>query len=288
MIHRLVQMALRQRFLVLSLTVLLIIAGVISFQRMPVDAYPDLAPPTVELITQWPGHAAEEVERLITLPLEVEMSGSPRMVVMRSISLYGLSDIRLTFDEGTDDYFARQEIFQRIGDAQLPSGVTPSMAPLFSPSGLVYRYVLESPDRTPQELKTIEDWIVERAYKTVPGVADDSGLGGTVMQYQVLLDPTRLYGYHLTVPQVLTAISANNANAGGGFFSQGGQFNYVTGVGLVRDTKDIGNIIVASNNGTPIRIRDVGEVTIGSAPRLGQFGFQTHTSNQNDAVEGVI
>jgi len=148
MIHRLVQVALRQRFLVLMLTVLLIIAGVISFQRMPVDAYPDLAPPTVELITQWPGHAAEEVERLITLPLEVEMAGSPKMVVMRSISLYGLSDIRLTFDEGTDDYFARQQIFQRIGDAQLPSGVTPSMAPLFSPSGLVYRYVLESPDRT--------------------------------------------------------------------------------------------------------------------------------------------
>ena len=288
MIHRLVQMALRQRFLVLSLTVLLIIAGVISFQRMPVDAYPDLAPPTVELITQWPGHAAEEVERLITLPLEVEMSGSPRMVVMRSISLYGLSDIRLTFEEGTNDYFARQVIFQRIGDAQLPSGVAPSMAPLFSPSGLVYRYVLESPDRTPQELKTIEDWVVERVYKSVPGVADDSGLGGMVMQYQVLLDPARLYGYHLTVPQVLQALSANNSNAGGGFYSQGGQFYYVRGLGLVQNTSDIGNIVVASIKGTPIRIRDVGEVTIGNAPRLGKFGFQTHTENHDDAVEGVI
>jgi cobalt-zinc-cadmium resistance protein CzcA len=288
MIHRLVQTALKQRFLVLSLTVLLIIAGVISFRRMPVDAYPDLAPPTVELITQWPGHAAEEVERLITLPLEVEMSGSPKMVVMRSISLYGLSDIRLTFEDGTNDYFARQIVFQRIGDAQLPSGVTPSMAPLFSPSGLVYRYVLESPDRTPQELKTIEDWVVERAYRSVPGVADDSGLGGTVMQYQVLLDPARLYGYHLTVPQVLQALSANNSNAGGGFYSQGGQFYYVRGLGLVQNTSDIGNIVVASNKGTPIRIRDVGEVTIGNAPRLGKFGFQTHTENHDDAVEGVI
>jgi len=277
-------MALRQRFLVLSLTVLLIIAGVISFRRMPVDAYPDLAPPTVELITQWPGHAAEEVERLITLPLEVEMSGSPKMVVMRSISLYGLSDIRMTFEDGTDDYFARQVIFQRIGDAQLPSGVAPSMAPLFSPSGLVYRYVLESPDRTPQELKTIEDWVVERAYKSVPGVADDSGLGGTVMQYQVLLDPARLYGYHLTVPQVLQALSANNSNAGGGFYSQGGQFYYVRGLGLVQNTSDIGNIVVSSNKGTPIRIRDVGEVTIGNAPRLGKFGFQTHQENHDDAV----
>ena len=288
MIHKLVQVALRQRFLVLMLTVLLIIAGVTSFKRMPVDAYPDLAPPTVELITQWPGHAAEEVERLITLPLEVEMSGAPKMVVMRSISLYGLSDIRLTFDEGTDNYFARQEIFQRIADAQLPSGVTPSMAPLFSPSGLVYRYVLESPDRTPQELKTIEDWVVERAYKSVPGVADDSGLGGTVMQYQVLLDPARLYAYHLTVPQVVQALSVNNSNAGGGFYSQGGQFYYVRGLGLVQNTSDIGNIVIASNKGTPIRIRDVGEVTIGNAPRLGSFGFQTHNENHDDAVEGVI
>jgi len=242
MIHKLVQVALRQRFLVLMLTVLLIIAGVVSFKRMPVDAYPDLAPPTVELITQWPGHAAEEVERLITLPLEVEMSGAPKMVVMRSISLYGLSDIRLTFEEGTDNYFARQQIFQRIADAELPSGITPSVAPLFSPSGLVYRYVLESPDRTPQELKTIEDWVVERAYKAVPGVADDSGLGGTVMQYQVLLDPSRLYAYHLTVPQVVQALSVNNSNAGGGFYSQGGQFYYVRGLGLVQNTSDIGNI----------------------------------------------
>src|SRR5579871_6562167 len=203
MIHRIVQFALQQRFLVLMLVAFLVVGGVYSFQRMPVDAYPDLSPPMVEIITQWPGHAAEEVERLITLPLEVEMSGTPQMVLMRSISLYGLSDIILTFEDGTDNYFSRQVVFQKIGDAQLPTGVMPSMAPLFSPSGLVYRYVLESPDRSPQELKTIEDWVVERGYKSVPGVADDSGLGGTVMQYQVLLDPTRLYGYHLTVPQVL-------------------------------------------------------------------------------------
>ncbi|HEU4413554.1 MAG TPA: CusA/CzcA family heavy metal efflux RND transporter [Candidatus Angelobacter sp.] len=288
MIHKIVQMALRQRFLVLMLVVLLIIAGTISFRRMPVDAYPDLSPPMVEIITQWPGHAAEEVERLITLPLEVEFSGAPKMEVMRSISLYGLSDIRLTFEDSTDNYFARQVIFQRIGDAQLPSGVTPSMAPLFSPSGLVYRYVLESPDRSPQELKTLEDWVVERAYKAVPGVADDSGLGGTVMQYQVLLDPARLFGYHLTVQQVIQALANNNSNAGGGFYAQGGQSYYVRGTGLVQTTGDIDNIIVASNKGTPIRIRDVGEVTIGHAPRLGSFGFQTHDSNQDDAVEGVI
>ena len=149
---------------------------------------------------------------------------------------------------------------------------------------MVYRYVLESPDRSPQELKTIEDWVVGRAYKSVPGVADDSGLGGTTMQYQVLLDPAKIYGYHLTVPQVNAALAANNSNAGGGFYSQGGQFYYVRGIGLVRNTEDIGNIVVGANKGTPIRIRDIGDVVIGHAPRLGQFGFQKN----NDAVEGVI
>src|ERR1700686_3024669 len=193
MIHRIVQFALRQRFLVFIITLLIVVAAANSFRRMPVDAYPDLSPPMVELITQWPGHAAEEVERLTTLPLELAMNGTPKLVVMRSISLYGLSDLRLTFDEGTDPYFARNVIFQRISDASLPTGVTPSMAPLFSPSGLVYRYVLQSPDRSPQELKTYNNWIIARAYRSVPGVADDSGLGGPTMEYQVLLDPARLY-----------------------------------------------------------------------------------------------
>ena len=284
MIHRIVQAALRQRFLVLMLTGFITVGGILSFQRMPVDAYPDLASPQVELITQWPGHAAEEVERLITLPLELEMNGVPHMVTMRSISLYGLSELRLTFEDNTDDYLARQIVFERLADATLPTGVTASMAPLFSPSGLVYRYVLESPDRTPQELKTIEDWVVERAYRSVPGVADDSGLGGEVMQYQVVLDPARLYGYHLTIAQISTALAANNSNAGGGFYSQGGQFYYVRGIGLVRNTDDIANIVVGSNKGVPIRVRDLGDVIIGHAPRLGQFGFQKN----DDAVEGVI
>src|SRR5271167_5119749 len=289
MIHRIVHFALKQRFVVLMLTALIIMAGAWSFQRMPVDAYPDLSPPMVELITQWPGHAAEEVERLTTLPLELAMNGAPHLKVMRSISLYGLSDVILTFDESVDPYFARQVIFQRLADATLPSGVTPSMAPLFSPSGLVYRYVIESPDRTPQELHTFEDWIIERAYRSVPGVADDSGFGGPTMQYQVLLDPARIYNYHLPVVQVLNALTANNANTGGGFYSQGGQFYYVRGLGLLKSTEDIGEVVVGSNNGVPIRVKDIGHVEIGHAPRLGIFGFQDKLKvNNDDAVEGVI
>ena len=284
MIHRIVQFALKQKFLVLMMIAAITIAGVVSFQRMPVDAYPDLSPPMVEIITQWPGHASEEVERLVTLPIEVEMNGVPHMEVMRSISLYGLSDIILTFEESTDPYFARQVVFERLSQPTLPAGVSPTLAPLFSPSGLVYRYVLESPDRSPQELKTFEDWVVERAYRSVPGVADDSGFGGTVMQYQVLLDPARLYGFHITVPQVIQQLSVNNQNTGGGFYSQGGQFFYVRGLGLVRDTHDIANIIVATINGTPVRVSDIGKVVIGHAPRLGEFGFQEN----DDSVEGVI
>ena len=288
MIHRIVQFALQQRFLVLMLTVLIVVAGAWSFRQMPVDAYPDLSPPMVELITQWPGHAAEEVERLTTLPLELAMNGSPRLKVMRSISLYGLSDVRLTFDEGVDPYFARQIVFQRISDATLPQGVMPSMAPLFSPSGLVYRYVLESPDRSPMELHTYENWIIERAYKSVPGVADDSGFGGPTMEYHVLLDPVKLYNYHLPVVQVLTALTANNSNTGGGFYTQGGQFYYVRGLGLVKSTEDIGEVVVGSSSGVAIRIKDIGRVEIGHAPRLGIFGFQTKQKKDDDAVEGVI
>ncbi len=288
MIHRIVQIALQQRFLVLMLTVLIIVAGAWSFRQMPVDAYPDLSPPMVELITQWPGHAAEEVERLTTLPLELAMNGSPRLTVMRSISLYGLSDVRLTFEEGVDPYFARQVVFQRIADATLPQGVTPSMAPLFSPSGLVYRYVIESPDRSAMELHTYENWIIERAYKSVPGVADDSGFGGPTMEYHVLLDPVKLYNYHLPVVQVVAALNANNANTGGGFYTQGGQFYYVRGIGLVKTPEDIGEVVVASLNGVPVRIKDIGRVEIGYAPRLGIFGFQTKQKKDDDAVEGVI
>ena len=284
MIHRIVQFALRQRFLVLMLTAILVLWGVLSFHRMPVDAYPDLSPPMVEIITQWPGHAAEEVERLVTLPIEVEMNGMPHLVFMRSISLYGLSDVILTFQDDTDDYFARQVVFERLSGANVPDRRgAGARAPVQS-----QRACLSLRHRKPRPLaagiEDHEDWVLERAYKSVPGVADDSGFGGTVMQYQVLLDPARLYGFHLTVPQVIQALSANNANTGGGFYSQGGQFYYVRGLGLARDTKDIGNIVVASNNGAPVRVRDIGDVVIGHAPRLGEFGFQKN----DDAVEGVI
>ncbi len=284
MIEKLVSFALRQRFLIVVGSIALMIWGALTFQKLPIDAYPDLSPPHVELITQWPGHASEEVERLVTIPIEIELNGIPRLESLRSISLYGLSFIAMNFEYGVDPYFVREQAFMRMGNASLPTGLSPSLSPMFSPSGLIYRYVLQSPDKSPQDLKTLEDWVVERHFRSIQGVADDSGLGGTTMQYQVLLDPTRLFSYGITIPQVVQQLGNNNSNAGGGFYSQGGQFYYIRGLGLVRDTRDIGNIVVQEKNGIPVKVSDIAKVQIGSAPRLGQFGFM----KQNEAVEGVI
>jgi heavy metal efflux system protein len=284
LIHRIVALALAQPAVVIAATIGVAAAGIWAFSRLPIDAYPDLSAPTVEITTQWPGHAAEEVERLLSVPIETEMNGLPGLDVVRSISLYGLSDVRLVFKDGTDNYFARDRVFEKLRDVDVPDGVSPDVAPLFSPSGLVYRYVLQSPDRSPMELKTIQDWVLSKAYKAVPGVADLSGFGGQTMQYQVVLDPARLAGAGLSVPAVAEALGANNGNAGGGFYSEGGQFYYVRGLGRLRVPEDIGKVVLAVRNGTPILVRDVGQVVIGYAPRLGQFGF----NDQPDAVEGVV
>ena len=283
-IHRIVHAALDQPLLVVLLSVAVVVTGVWSFSRLPVDAYPDLSPTRVELVTQWPGHAAEEVERLITVPLETEMNGVERVKVERSVSLYGLSNIKLTFVDGTDNYFARQRVFERIAGAALPDGVSPEVSPLFSPNGLIYRYVLESPDRSAMELKILNDWVLERAFKSVPGVADMSGLGGETMEYHVVIDPIRLAGAGLGISDVSDALGKNNANSGGGFYTSGGQFFYVRGLGRLATLDDIGSVVLSVQNGTPVTIKDVGRVEIGHAPRLGQFGF----NDRNDAVEGVV
>ncbi|HTI39933.1 MAG TPA: CusA/CzcA family heavy metal efflux RND transporter [Vicinamibacterales bacterium] len=284
MVDRLVSFALSQRFIVLVAMLALGIWGVVSFTRLPIDAYPDLAPPRVQIVTQWPGHAAEEIERLITIPLEIEMNGIPKIEALRSISLYGLSSITMNFEYDTDPYFAREQAFERIPNAEVPDGVSAQVGPLFSPSGLIYRYVLQSPDRSAQDLKILQDWVLSRKYRSIQGVADLSGLGGTTMQYQVLLDPVKMFSFGVSVQQVDDQLAANNANSGGGFYSQGGQFFYVRGLGLVRSLSDIENIVVATHNGIPVYVKDIARVTIGYAPRLGQFGYM----RQNEAVEGVV
>src|SRR5436305_4789080 len=174
MIEKLVSFALRQQFLVAIGSLALMIWGVISFSKLPIDAYPDLSPPHVEIITQWPGHAAEELERLVTIPLEIEMNGIPQLESLRSISLYGLSSVQMNFEYRTNPYFVREQAFERLPNATLPTGLQPSLSPLFSPSGLIYRYVIQSTDRSSEDLKILEDWVLERHYRSIQGVADDS------------------------------------------------------------------------------------------------------------------
>lgn len=284
LINRIVAFALQQRMLMVLLALGLAAAGVWSYNTLPMDAYPNLSPPMVDIVTQWPGHSAEEVERLITVPVELGLNAIPGLVTKRSISLYGLSDVTLTFADGTDHYFARQRVYNRLPGITLPDGVSPSMSPMSPPSGLVYRYVLQSTDRSPMELKTINDWVVAPQYRSVPGVADDSGFGGGTMQYQVLLNPVKIAAIGMSVAQVEAALAANNSNAGGGFYSQGGQFFYVRGLGRLETVQDIGNVVLAVHDGTPILVKNVGTVKIGIAPRLGEFGYM----NQDDAVEGVV
>ncbi|MEO6925275.1 MAG: efflux RND transporter permease subunit, partial [Rhodanobacter sp.] len=284
LINRIVAFALQQRMLVVLLSLGLAAAGIWSYNTLPMDAYPNLSPSMVDIVTQWPGHSAEEVERLITVPVELGLNAVPGLVTKRSISLYGLSDVTLTFADGTEPYFARQRVHNRLPDITLPDGVSPSMSPMSPPSGLVYRYVLQSTDRSPMDLKTLNDWVVAPQYRSIPGVADDSGFGGGTMQYQVLLNPMKIAALNMSVAQVEAALAANNSNAGGGFYTQGGQFFYVRGLGRLETVEDIGNVVLAVHDGTPVLVKNVGTVKIGAAPRLGEFGYM----NQDDAVEGVV
>ncbi|HEX7341200.1 MAG TPA: CusA/CzcA family heavy metal efflux RND transporter [Rhodanobacteraceae bacterium] len=284
LINRIVGFALSQRLLIVLFAAALTAAGVWAYSVLPMNAYPNLSPPIIDIVSQWQGHSAKDIERQITIPTERAMSAIPGLVSKRSISLFGLSDVTLTFSDKVSPYFARQRILNRLPGISLPDGVTPSISPMSPPSGLVYRYVLLSSDRSPMDLKTLEDWVVRPAYISIPGVADDSSFGGGNMQYQVLLNPVKIAALGLTVAQVQSALAANNANSGGGFYQQGGQFFYVRGLGRIKTLKDIGNIVLTVHDGAPVLVKDVAKVKIGIAPRLGEFGYM----NLNDAVEGVI
>ena len=221
MIERLVAFALHQRFITLALAVLLTAGGIVSFYRLPIEAYPDVVDVEVDVITLWPGHAAEEVERLVTIALEKELNGVANLTFLRSISIFGLSNIRVFFADGTDSYWARQQVLERMAQAEIPSDARPQLGPLASAIGEVYRYTLESKTLPLPELKALQDWTIEREFKKVPGVADIVSWGGGIKQYQVTVDPARLRAYNLTLKQVFDGVATNNANAGGSYIRQG-------------------------------------------------------------------
>ena len=283
MLRALIRFALRQRPLVLAATLALALAGARAFANLPVEAFPDVEDVRVQVISQWRGHAAEEMEKLVTLPVERQMNGLPGLTNLRSVSMFGLSVVTLTFEDGTTDYFARQQALERLQGVTVPAGVQPGLSSLSNSTGEIYRYTMAG--RLPlTEMKALEDWVVEPAFRTVPGIADVVSFGGTVKQYQVDIDPARLQGYGLTLPQVEQAIGAANANAGGGYIEHGSEKQVVRGVGLFRAEEDIARVALTTRSGAAVTVRDLGTVHIGGAPREGIVA----KDSADDVVEGIV
>ena len=294
MIGRITSYALRHRAIVVAVLLLFVFAGINAFQRLPVEAFPDVSNMSVQVITLFPGHAAEEVERLVTIPIENQMNSVPKLVSLRSISLFGLSQVTLVFEDGAEPDYVRNQVSQYLSSVTLPNGAQASLSPNATPIGEIYRYTLKAPKGYPAvDLKALEDWVVERKLRTIPGVVDVVGFGGPTKQYQVQVDPVKLKSYNLSLKAVFDALSNGNRNAGGSYVEHGSEMYVVRGLGFVRDPEDIGAIAVDSRSGTPVRIKDIGTVTIGQAIRLGQVGMLFKRSDgafdeDPDAVQGIV
>src|SRR4051812_4132673 len=283
MIAKLLRFALHQRFVMIAISLGLVALGIWSFRQLKVEAYPDISDTQTVVITLYPGRAAEEVEQQITVPIERALNGVPSVIARRSRTIFGLSVVELTFAYGTDDYFARQVVLEKLRDAELPDGVTPTLGPLATPIGELYRYVVEGKGYSDIELRELEDWVIEPRFRQVSGIADVTPFGGLVKQYQVEIDPRGLDKYNLAIGQIAQAIGANNQNAGGAMLDNGQQSMVIRGVGLVRTEADIGNIVVNETKGVPVFVRDIGKVKIGAAPPTGIFGIGEETG-----VEGIV
>jgi len=295
MLRYLVDFALREKLLVLAIGGMLLVWGVISFHTLPIEAYPDVANTWVQVITQWPGHAAEEVEQQVTIPIETHTNGVLHLASMRSVSLFGLSVVTLVFDDEADNLLSRQQVLERLSQVNLPQNLTPQLGPDYSPVGQIYFYTLTStnPRYDLMELKSLQDWVLEKEFKSVPNVVDVSGFGGMVREYQVQVDPNKLISYGLSITQVEQALAANNTNAGGSFIEHGQQAYNIRAIGLMTCTDDIGATLLKSQNGTPVRVRDVAVVTQGPKIRLGQIGKAIHRQDgrvidNDDVVEGIV
>ncbi|HZF09784.1 MAG TPA: efflux RND transporter permease subunit [Thermoanaerobaculia bacterium] len=289
--------ALRNRAIVLLVLTLGAAAGVSAFRHLPVEAYLDVTNVQVQIITLFPGHAAEEVEQLVTIPVENQMNGIPKRASLRSISLFGLSVVTIVFEDAADSVYVRNQAFERLQAVTFPAGAEPSLSPDSTPVGEIYRYTLVGPPGfSPLELKALEDWVVERKIRQVPGVVDVVGFGGPTKQYQVLVDPLKLKSYGISLKQVLDALSAGNRNAGGAYIEHGSEMYVVRGLGLVQSLEDVGAIAVATHGGTPVLIRDVGRVIQGAALRLGRVGKllrlermpEAANADEDDVVQGTV
>src|SRR5215469_939313 len=274
MISSLVEFCLKNRFMVIALTLVLLIWGAISFHSLPVEAYPDVANNYVQVITQWPGRAAEEVEQQVTIPIEIQLNGLPHLQNLRSASLFGLSSITMIFDDDSNNDWNRQKVLERLAQVNLLNNLQPNIGPDYSPVGQIYWYTLRSTNAKYDlmELKAIEDWVLEKQFKSVPNVVDVSSFGGITREYQVRVDPNKLISYGLTIGQVEQQLANNNVNAGGSFIESGLQQINVRAVGLVTSVPDIEETVIKAQNGAPIRVKDIATVMQGPRIRLGQIG----------------
>jgi cobalt-zinc-cadmium resistance protein CzcA len=294
-IQKSVSFALQNRFLVLCAGILLLIWGWISFRALPVEAYPDVANNYVQVITQWPGRAAEEVEQQVTIPIEVQMNGLPLLMALRSTSLAGLSSVMMVFDDGSNNDLNRQKVLEKLQQVNLPAGLTSSLGSDYSPVGQIYFFTLKStnPDYDVMELKSLQDWVLVKQLKAVPDVIDVSIFGGATREYQVQVDPNKLISYGLNIGQVEQALANNNVNAGGSFIERGSQAINVRAVGLMGTTADIGDTFLKALGGIPVRVRDVAIVAQGPKIRLGQLGKAVHVApdkvlDDPDVVSGIV
>src|SRR5580700_3154375 len=284
MIDQFVAFCLHRRIAVFILAALFAAYGVYAWETLSVEAYPELGDVAAQVTTQIPGLAAEEVEQLITVPLERQINGTPGLLLMRSESTFGLSLITVLFRDGYEDYWVRQRLLERINQVTLPSGATPSLDPVAGPGGEIYRYTLESDSKNLQELSEIQRWTVIPALKSVPGVVDDTNFGGLTTDYQLDLDPRQLEHYGLGITDVINAINNNNANAAGGRVSRGDQSYVIRGAGLMKNLADIGATVVTQVNGAPVLVRDLGRTTLSHQEREGILG----KDNNPDTIEGIV
>lgn len=286
--NKLIELALRRRWLIAVAFLLISSFGIYAWNQLSIDAYPDIADTSVQVVTQVPGLAAEEIEQQITIPLERALNGMPSLEMMRSNNTFGISTIMLVFKDGTEDYWARQRVRECIGDVELPYDAVPELNPLTSPTGEVFRYILKSDNHTLREMTDLNKWVIIPRLTQIQGVADVSNYGGITTQYQVEIDPNKLMKYGISLAEVEESISLNNSNAGGSMLTRGDQSYVVRGEGLITDLKDMENIVVKSINGAPIYLSDLGELKYGNLERKGILGFLNDEVDYSDGVEGIV
>lgn len=283
-IDNIVAFSLKNKFFIFFCTTVAVIAGIVSFKHTPIDAFPDVTNTKVTVITQWPGRSAEEVEKFITIPIEIAMNSVQNKTDIRSTTLFGLSVLHVMFEDDVDDFVARQQVYNLLNDADLPDGVTPEVQPLYGPTGEIFRYTLRSEKRDVRELKTLQDWVIERNLRAVSGVADIVSFGGEVKTFEVSVNPHQLKNYGITSLELYQAIANSNINVGGDVITKSSQAYVVRGIGLINDMEELRNIVVKNIHGTPVLVKHLAEVHEACLPRLGQVGRMA----EDDVVQGIV